>query len=456
MSHVEEGLLHAYLDGAFRPADAEHHAIEAHLARCGDCRERLEQARAVRDAARAMLRGAAPEAIPVPDFAAVVMRSRTAIAAAARPDAAESAVAPLGGRRAPRRAVPLAWAASLLLALGAGWIARSAMPGSVDTVMSAELPAPDAPPEPRAEALQQDVRVAATDAPPAADAPAAKADAAPAEPLPTRPAETAQLAAAPVAEGRQAVADAQPVPSIPVTQIPEARIEAPPAAEHLSLPVAQRIVSGAATAADSAAVPVSSILMHRQTGAVALAAAPPAAPVTEPVLDRTARLASDSARAGPPMHALVEQRSGGGGVGGMLRSLIGGSVAAGAAPGGSVRGSPVSPRDAERRAGAPLRHVAGLEVAGHWAWQDAGTWFVRTVQRLEDGGELHVEQWREPGLEWERIDAVLSSGPAADGRHRLLLARSGGIRIALVAGLDRAAVEALVERLEPLDAARAR
>src|SRR3989442_11997677 len=43
MSHVDEGTLHAYLDGALPPG--ERSQVDAHLAECRDCRERLAAAR---------------------------------------------------------------------------------------------------------------------------------------------------------------------------------------------------------------------------------------------------------------------------------------------------------------------------------------------------------------------------------------------------------------------------
>ncbi|HEY9383955.1 MAG TPA: zf-HC2 domain-containing protein, partial [Gemmatimonadales bacterium] len=43
MSHLEEGLFHALLDGEV-PSD-QLGPIQAHLASCAECRERLEQER---------------------------------------------------------------------------------------------------------------------------------------------------------------------------------------------------------------------------------------------------------------------------------------------------------------------------------------------------------------------------------------------------------------------------
>jgi hypothetical protein len=109
MSHIDEGALHAYLDGALDeyPA-AEARSIREHLETCGECRERLESERRVRDDAAAMLGLAAPE-VEVPTFEEL--------------RAYVQANAP---RRSPWtvRLYRLGWAASIVLALGTGWILR--------------------------------------------------------------------------------------------------------------------------------------------------------------------------------------------------------------------------------------------------------------------------------------------------------------------------------------------
>jgi cytoskeletal protein RodZ len=108
MPHVDEGLLHAYLDGALDalaeagalPHGITRHSIDAHLAVCADCRALLETERTIRTRAGAVLDAAAP-VVDVPPFSELFAAHRT--------------------RRPRRRVWPLAWAASLLLAVGAGW-----------------------------------------------------------------------------------------------------------------------------------------------------------------------------------------------------------------------------------------------------------------------------------------------------------------------------------------------
>lgn len=109
MSHPDQGLLHALLDGEAPAAEAAR--IQAHLEQCPTCRQELEQAREFRAEALALVEaldaepvaasmGSAPRATPVP--------------------------------RRPRRRLPwtqtLAWAASLALAASAGYFAASWFP----------------------------------------------------------------------------------------------------------------------------------------------------------------------------------------------------------------------------------------------------------------------------------------------------------------------------------------
>jgi hypothetical protein len=98
MSHVDEGTLHAYLDGELAPAEAQ--GVDAHLAQCPACRERLEEERALITRAGELLALAAPPDRELPPFRA-------------------------GDVKPPARLwwqvrQPLAWAATVVLALGIG------------------------------------------------------------------------------------------------------------------------------------------------------------------------------------------------------------------------------------------------------------------------------------------------------------------------------------------------
>jgi len=107
MSHVDEGELTAYADGAYAPDSADAQRIAAHVAACANCRNRLDEARALSGRASEILAAAAPLDITMPDFAKV-----RAAAASVR-------------RR--QTAIPLTWAATVILALGLGWFGRGAI-----------------------------------------------------------------------------------------------------------------------------------------------------------------------------------------------------------------------------------------------------------------------------------------------------------------------------------------
>src|SRR5256885_16150583 len=98
MSHVDDGTLHAYLDGELSPPEAQ--GVEAHLAQCPGCRGRLEEERALITRAGELLALAAPPDRALPPFRA-------------------------GDVKPPPRLwwqvrQPLAWAATVVLALGIG------------------------------------------------------------------------------------------------------------------------------------------------------------------------------------------------------------------------------------------------------------------------------------------------------------------------------------------------
>src|SRR2546428_7885315 len=98
MSHVDDGTLHAYLDAELSPVQSQD--VEAHIAQCPRCRDRLEEERAL------------------------IARADELLGLAAPPDPATPPVPP-GDPGPPVRlwwrvGLPLAWAAPVGLALGPG------------------------------------------------------------------------------------------------------------------------------------------------------------------------------------------------------------------------------------------------------------------------------------------------------------------------------------------------
>lgn len=122
MPHITEGLLHAQLDGALGPDEQLQWAeAEAHLEVCEDCRRRLDEAAELRSAARDLLAAAGPAAVAGrPAFDELVARARVRRVEPAS-DRKSSARTGAAWWRTPAR---LGWAASLVIAVGAGWIGR--------------------------------------------------------------------------------------------------------------------------------------------------------------------------------------------------------------------------------------------------------------------------------------------------------------------------------------------
>src|SRR5215218_4397780 len=100
MQHIDEGQLHAYLDGELTEPGDDPREVERHLEECAECRGVMDGVRLLRERGRSLL--ADPLPVEQPPFEAVVARSRRT-----RPRAAWL----------PRRVAPLAWAASVVVAL---------------------------------------------------------------------------------------------------------------------------------------------------------------------------------------------------------------------------------------------------------------------------------------------------------------------------------------------------
>jgi hypothetical protein len=112
MSHVDEGLLHALLDGGLA-GTAELAEVEDHLSTCEECRQRLDEVQALRARTASILDDAPAGAVATPPFAEVLARKH-------------------GGRARPpalriRRLTALGWAATVAIAAGVGWLARDSL-----------------------------------------------------------------------------------------------------------------------------------------------------------------------------------------------------------------------------------------------------------------------------------------------------------------------------------------
>jgi hypothetical protein len=131
MSHVDEGTLHAYIDGELPPAQA----VAEHLAHCAVCRARVEEERALIARADQVLARAQPPERDLPAFRAGA-----------------------GQRPVPRWRhvrVPLTWAATVVLALATGIYVGSAGTGRPIAPGPAASPMPLASAAPVADSARE-------------------------------------------------------------------------------------------------------------------------------------------------------------------------------------------------------------------------------------------------------------------------------------------------------------
>ena len=120
MRHVTDGELHAFLDGALDllPEDRGEEVRE-HISTCSACRERLQDEEFLRSQVGSILGNPDLGAVGFPTFEELRERAE-----APRSDSVSPTTAPLPEihYRGPVRGLPLAWAATIVLALGVGWM----------------------------------------------------------------------------------------------------------------------------------------------------------------------------------------------------------------------------------------------------------------------------------------------------------------------------------------------
>ncbi len=129
MSHLDEGLITALLDGELPPGETRQ--ARDHLATCGECNARFEEARAYFDEANRLVR-----VLDLPD---------TAVPA---PLAVHPPPAPK--RRIGFQVRHLAWAASLLLAIGLGYYGNEARSPRKQVALDSVVPAANEGQKPQA------------------------------------------------------------------------------------------------------------------------------------------------------------------------------------------------------------------------------------------------------------------------------------------------------------------
>ena len=137
MPHISEGQLHAWLDGAIPEGSEEQRTIRLHVEACPDCASRLDEARALRGDAGEILESVIPRG-SAPSFEQIRQRAR-AEAGDPQPSASGGGRVRMGWL-SPQR---LGWAATIALALGAGWIGRAVLEekGWTDPFHEGQIPA---------------------------------------------------------------------------------------------------------------------------------------------------------------------------------------------------------------------------------------------------------------------------------------------------------------------------
>jgi hypothetical protein len=374
MPHVDDGTLHALLDGALRAEDpARADVVEAHLETCPDCRALRDHAVALRARATGILAALEPDARP--DFQEVLIRAgHTAAPAGAR----DSRI------RQPRATRAVAWAATVVLALGTGYLIRDLVEPDAVATTSRTAASPEwsaterSAPEPGTPATPPSVRIAAAER---RDAPTERRDAG------------AQVAGAPLPAD-----EARPVP------------DSPPALES-----AMDAITLAPVAL--AGEPITAMTAPRP--AMQEAARVTARQRAEDAADRpTIRLRGASPTTGAGFMAIEEVRDGEG-------------------------WSTITLAEAAALMEGPVYVVPGAVVAGIFARGQGADAEVRSVQRLDGAVALTVTQRLEGGVDGavmaEAAAPAAVTAPAAPPAPPAPPAPAAPTREAPDAAMDRAA-----------------
>jgi hypothetical protein len=388
MLHVDEGQLHAYLDGELASfGAAEARDVEAHLATCPVCRIRLEEARWIRDRANAILRHSGPAELPAPPFESIASRSPGGPARDAR-------------RWRLRSGATAAWAASIILALGLGWFSREMTRSGEQMAAVSESAHPATSGE---TAVTQDAHLRQVAPLPAQSE--VQARRAPADATRMRSAVGKATAALP----RSRIAAAAPAPAAKDAVAGEMGVQADTVA----------IASGRVTT--EAGVPIANAQVHLGSGTGTITAPDGTYSLTIPAsrLPESAELTITAQVIGmnPEAHrltlkpgetavqdfqlepaalaldALVVTSQGTRSAGGKEPRK---AASAAAAPGPPVsaesRWVPVDRAEAERRLGGPILTVADLPIMDIAVGTADGEPTVRTRQRTGDGKTLELFQ----------------------------------------------------------------
>jgi hypothetical protein len=433
MQHVDEGILHGYLDGAL-PALVEARAlpagvtaadVEDHLRICDDCRALLERERALRGDAAVVLGHARLADVETPPWHVVAGGAGVARAPRSRP------------------LLPMAWAASVLLAVGAGWWGSLLWRAELDSVAT-EVVADEAEPAARVPTRSEAVADATVESAGPAPVPMAA-------PLPVLP-ELSAPAVAVESQAAREMADriaaevggrSVSIPPVPVgepvmTAAARLRVDSVAALQQdagrsfalsgtMALtnpstpPVAQRVGS-----VSSAPPPVSA----QRSSQVVNAPPPPAAP---PARQQQRVQGEALVRVPLPVELFRE--------------------AVGAARDGALHWQP---RVQESLVGRLLVIAGAARIDVSSAPAPGGGELLRVTHQLADGTAVELLQWREPDASAApRLDGpatvatviVQAAESPAGGRELLLRVPLLGLYVLITADLDARQIVALGDAL---------
>ncbi|HEX2165818.1 MAG TPA: hypothetical protein VHG09_01150 [Longimicrobiales bacterium] len=441
MSHVDDGILHAYLDGALDalgdagelPDGASAADVVAHLSSCADCRSRLEAERAIRESAGLVMLDLPRPSDALPEFA--------------------GAAAPQRRRRAGW--IPVGWAASVILAIGAGWLGSDAWgPQGGGTTMDEPVSPKAAPPYPESGATEAAARDASLSAERGASLNAERDASLSAE----REAPEAGVARADDQGAQRGASPEMPAGSSPETATGDVAASSP--AEPRA---ADSVLNAAASPAPVASIPhadtVRALPFTRTfSPQVARTEEPPrAARSLVPMSSEVVSLSREKAGAIESWNGVVSAMAGIEAFDSVIARERSGELAFIDASSADVR------RDSE-----PLFIIGGASEPSIAVARDAAHTVVRVRQKLSTGESVEILSWQPVALtadaavvsgaasaesartDEQRLMLVMrdSARPLPDGRHELVVrAMSIGAWVAIRGSLDENDLRALASRL---------
>lgn len=120
MRHVSDGELHAFLDGGLDLLpEGRGGEVREHISSCSVCQERLQDEENLRSQAAGILGEPPLDQVSLPTFEELREMAEARVGEEQKGDHGDKKVSRYRG---PLKGIPLAWAATIVLALGVGWL----------------------------------------------------------------------------------------------------------------------------------------------------------------------------------------------------------------------------------------------------------------------------------------------------------------------------------------------